>query len=347
MNKQVQTGGDHSTNIQAGQVSINQGISYEEARQIFKDLFKANYLQLSEEAFEKAFARLEEITEKFLKKLREQNEGGIERARDPDFQYALFTVQKEYARTGDKELGDLLVDLLVDRTKYENRSILEIVLTESLSVAPKLTNDQLAALSVIFIFKYTLNQKVNSLQTLGEYLDIYIAPFAEVISKNNSCFQHLEYSGCGSISIGSDDLAGILLKKYGGLFSKGFFQDDINNQNLVLPMASSLIVRCLHDPGKLQINAIREDVLREEATKENMDKDDVEKLVQLNNSFAMNRDEVRHYIEDFRPYMKNIFDVWINSFMKNMKLTSVGIAIGHANAKKMIGEFTDLSIWIN
>ncbi len=73
---------------------------------------------------------------------------GLENAENPDFQRALFTVQKEYALTGDDELGDLLVDLLIDRTKQDNRSLLQIVLNESLSVVPKLTNDQLAALSV-------------------------------------------------------------------------------------------------------------------------------------------------------------------------------------------------------
>lgn len=182
---------------------------------------------------------------------------------------------------------------------------------------------------------------------MGEYLDTCIAPFAEVITKNNYCYQHLEYSGCASISIGSTDILNIFLKNYGGLFSKGFYQDDINERQLILPMTSTMIVRCLHDPEKLQVNATREEVLREKAAKEKIDKDDVEKLVQLNNSNAMNSEEIRHYIEDFRPYMKNVFDVWINSFMKNINLTSVGIAIGHANVKRMIGEFTNLSIWIN
>ena len=48
-----------------------------------------------------------------------------------------------------------------------------------------------------------------------------------------------------------------------------------------------------------------------------------------------------------RPYMASMIDVWENSLMKNFTLTSVGIAIGHANVKKNLGEFTDLSIWIN
>jgi len=33
--------------------------------------------------------------------------------------------------------------------------------------------------------------------------------------------------------------------------------------------------------------------------------------------------------------------------MKKFTLTSLGIAIGHANIKRLIGEFANLSIWIN
>ncbi len=50
---------------------------------------------------------------------------------------------------------------------------------------------------------------------------------------------------------------------------------------------------------------------------------------------------------EIKPYMENVFDVWNNSLLKNMSLTSVGITIGHANIKRFVGEFSNLSIWIN
>jgi hypothetical protein len=45
--------------------------------------------------------------------------------------------------------------------------------------------------------------------------------------------------------------------------------------------------------------------------------------------------------------MDRVSEIWSGSSMKNFTLTSVGISIGHANIKKNLGEFTDLSIWIN
>lgn len=177
MNKQNQKGGDNSTNIQAGEVTVVQGLDYPQVREVALDVFRSNFYELSGQARDIATERAEKITEEFLEKLQRENPEGFKKAEDPDFQYALFTVQKEYARTGDEDLGDLLVDLLVDRSKQEQRNILQIVLNESLNVAPKLTDDQLAALAVVFIFKYTQNHSIGNHEMLGKNLDSHVQPF--------------------------------------------------------------------------------------------------------------------------------------------------------------------------
>lgn len=95
-----------------------------EARAIALDVAKATFYELSSVAKETANIRVEEITDQVIKKLENDYPAGLQKANDPDFQYALFTVQKEYARNGDKDLGDLLVDLLVDRSKQDQRDTL-------------------------------------------------------------------------------------------------------------------------------------------------------------------------------------------------------------------------------
>lgn len=346
MARQQQEGGDQSTNLQAENINIT-GLSYAEAREVALDVFKANFLELSELASSVARKRAEEITNKFLDQLKTQNKDGVQKAQDPDFQHALFTVQKEFARTGDEDLGDLLVDLLVDRTKHDNRTILQIVLNESLSVAPKLTKDQLAALSIIFIFRYTINKGINGIDALSHYLKQYIAPHAGLLSKNNACYQHLEFSGCGSISIGSTNLSEIFRNNYTGVLSKGFTAEDLENSKVSTPLDSPIFTKCLHDTTKFQVNAITEDILRNEAQKLNIDEEETNRLISFNKSFLMSPSETKEYLTDLHPFLANVFEVWEDSPMKNTSLTSVGIAIGHANVKRQIGEFTDLSIWIN
>ncbi len=57
--------------------------------------------------------------------------------------------------------------------------------------------------------------------------------------------------------------------------------------------------------------------------------------------------EIRDKCIEIRPYMRDLFTSWEKSPMQSFTLTSVGIAIAHANIKRLVGEFANLSIWIN
>jgi len=347
MRDQTQKTGDNSTNIQAGSITVYQGLSVTEVRQLALDVFRANFFELAGDARDVAKQRAEEVTEAFLKKLQQEHADGLRQAQEPDFQHAMFTVQKEYARCGDKDLGDLLVDLLVERTKHESRSILQIVLNESLSVAPKLTPDQLSVLSLVFLFKYTKQLGVHERQELLAYLDRYVAPFADSITDKVACYQHLEYSGCGTVGLGSNNLPLIFRIHYGALFSKGFEEPQLQSKQLSIPCSHPIFIPCVNDSTRRQVNGMNDEIIRSECKRLGISDDDAGKLVALHNEVLMNEDEIRTAICDERPFMRKVFNIWGTSSMSHFTLTSVGIAIGHANIKKNLGEFTDLAIWIN
>lgn len=344
---QNQKTGDNSTNIQAEKIDVRIGMTYSEVKEVALDVFKSNYLILSEEASKTALERSVEITEKFLNKLQEHNPIGISSAQDPDFQYSLYNLQKEYARYGDEEMGDLLVDLLVDRTKQPDRSILQIVLNESINVAPKLTLEQLATISIVFLVRYTINNGINNFNSLFEYFDSKLKPFSLNLIENAACFQHIEYCGCGSVGIGEVQILDIIKRNYKGLFSKGFTVEDVEKIGFDFSLISKCFTKCLHESTLLQIDAINETVFAEKAKTFNLSDDDVKKLIALEDSKLMNSEEIITFLVNNRPYLQKVFDIWKKSLIKNLTLTSVGIAIGHANIKRTIGEFTNLSIWIN
>lgn len=346
---QKQDVAEGSTAIQAGgDVTITKtGLTYAEVRDVALDIFRSNFYELSGIAKETAKARAEEITEAFLEKLQKENPAGLDKSYDPDFQYALFTVQKEYARNGDKDLGDLLVDLLVDRSKQEQRDILQIVLNESLSTAPKLTDSQLSALSVIFLFKYTQNSSVGNHKLLGEYFDKYIAPFVSKIVKNLACYQHLEYSGCGSIGLGANSLESILGNTYQGQFLKGFDKQEITDKGISIGPDPRFFITCLNDPLKVQVRANTQEHLEKAFDEHAITPEDRVKIIELFNVGKMSDTEIKEKCIEIRPYMEGLFEIWSASAMKNFTLTSVGTAIGHANIKRLVGEFANLSIWIN
>lgn len=347
---QSQDVGDGATAIQAGGnvTVINQiGLTRSEAREIALDVAKATFYELTGVAKDTASIRVEEITDLVIKKLEQDYPEGLQKAVDPDFQYALFTVQKEYARNGDKDLGDLLVDLLVDRSKQDKRDIIQIVLNESLNVAPKLTDGQLAILAIVFLFKYTQFFGVGNHHLLGQYFDRNVSPFAEKLVKNNASYQHLEFTGCGSISVLQSSLESLVGGVYQGLFMKGFDLSEIQSRGVTIGSDPRFFISCLNNPQKLQVNAINKEQLEKQLNTNQISSDDNAKIIALFDFEKMTETEIKEKCVNVRPYMANVFETWSDSPMKKFTLTSVGMAIGHANIKRLTGEFANLSIWIN
>jgi hypothetical protein len=335
-----------SVALQAGR-DINVGLSYTEVKEIALDVYKSNFYQLSGIAAKVAESRAEEVTDAYLAKLQLESPSGFSQAQDPGFQYALYTVQKEHARSGDKDLAELLVDLLVDRTKYEPRDFIQIVLDESLNTAPKLTNSQLATLATVFYLRYTKDLGLGTHESFGMILDKYLAPLLGSITNSTASFQHLEFSGCGAIAVTEITLEQIFAVNYQGLFMKGFDSSSIEELGPTIVNDSRLFIPCLNDQTKLQVKALSGDKLKDYLEQLQISEDVAVKIVALFDSNLMSHDEIRDKCISIRSYMTGVFEFWRNSPAKNFSLTSVGMAIGHANIKRFAGEFGDLSIWIN
>ena len=345
---QKQEAGDSSTNLQGKNITINQGISYTDAREIALDVYKANFLELYQEAAELARERAEELTDDFLIKLKEENEAAVSEMSSPGMQSALYEAQKQYAKTGDKNLEGLLVDILVERASTPERNIHQIVLDESLTVASKLTTEQMDALTVNFLLSKTKNHTLNNLEAISKYIDTDIIPFLTELSDTSSCYEHLEYVGCGSL-MGINrihSIEHIFRLHYPGLFSKGFdverFVKEIGN----VSDYNGLLMRCFHYPNLYQFTAIDTEVLNNISSERKLPDDVKSKMVTLFNSTLMNDNEIKDYLVKKRPELQTLFDLWKNSSISNFNLTTVGISIAHANYRRRTGVKLDLSIWI-
>lgn len=334
-----------SVALQAGR-DVNIGLSYSDVKEIALDVYRANFYQLSGLAKQVAASRAEEITCEFLDRLKLENPDGFRQVSDPGFQHALYTAQKEHARSGNKDLSALLVDLLVDRTKHQPRELIQIVLDESLSTAPKLTSSQVASLSAVFFLRYT-QINLGTHELLCEKLDSYLAPLLASITKRFASFQHLEFSGCGTIAVTEVSLEAIFKDRYRGLFAKGFDASTIEDQGVTLGNDPRVFIPCLNDQSMLQVNALNREGLDTYLKQLGVPTEDMTRINTLFDLNIMSNDEVREKCIALRSYMADVFDFWHDSAAKNFRLTSVGIAIGHANIKRFAGEFADLSIWIN
>lgn len=347
--KQQQKAGDQSTNVQAGAIIV-QGVSYDDARQIALDLYEANFARLAEQAADIARSRVESIIDRFLADLAERHPAGLESAYDPDMQYALLTAQRAYARSGDDDLQDILVDLLVERTKERDRSILQIVLNESIEVVAKLTTAQLAVLSTVFLLHYTRWENLASLDDFRTTLTRAICPFVPMLTDSATCYRHIEYVGCGTKGprdIGAIYVAQVFKRRYPGMFSQGFTEDDIGLLPTDPASVREMLIPCFHDPTKLQVNGIDDAAINRRAKDLGLDNQSLRALHQLHVSSQMNDSTAQKVLVDLVPCFAQLNAVWLNAAMSSLTLTSVGIAIAHANVRRVTGDDSDLSIWIN
>jgi hypothetical protein len=183
---------------------------------------------------------------------------------------------------------------------------------------------------------------------LETYLVDSVLPFVEGASRKNSAYQHLEFAGCGAIGIGEVNAPLPFLRSYPGIWSTGFTEDEIIATGLKLTpeQHAQVFVSCLHDSSLLQVNAMTEDTIDSTVARLDLTEDQGAQLKQLHNSHLMQPNQVRDYLVNALPKMADYFEVWEGTAMKNMSLTSVGIAIAHANVKRITGEDSSLSLWM-
>ncbi len=344
---QVSKSWDNSTTVQAEVVNIHWGLNYADVKTIALDIFNSNFLKLSQEALSTAVQRAEEITNDFILRLQEDKPSSLESVKDPGFQNALYEAQKSYAKTGDKNMADVLVDILVDRVEHQERNLKQIVLDESISVIPRLTSSQLDTLTIIFLLKYSIGGGINNFETLKDYLNVSIKPFTENLSKEHSHYQHLEFAGCGSISIGSIDIKDIFKNSYRGLFYKGFEKEEFEKEIWELAIFSNFISPCLNDKTKLQLSIVNESVLNDKIIEFKVNYTDAEKLKILFGQYILSNEEIEAKLMGLgNNFMAKLLYTRKNSAMGNMTLTTVGIAIAQANYRRKTGLTLDLSIWI-
>jgi hypothetical protein len=341
-----QEGGENSNNIQGQLITINQGITYQDAKDIALDVFKANYLELAAKAADTAKQRAEELIDDFLRKMKERNPQAINSMENPGMQYAIFTAQKEYAKTGDKDLSDILVDILVDRAAQEERNLKQIVLDESLSIVPKLTLSQMDSLTIIFMLSYASYSGITSLPLLKQWLEEHISPFTSLLSKEDSLYQHLEFTACASIGFGWNNIEELILKRYKGIFCKGFTKEQFETTGIQIDKYPSIIIPCLEDNSKFKLAAIDDEAFQKIAKKSCVQEAEINKLKPLMDNYQMNATEVKDFLKQQGDFMNSLFEVWDNSPLKSVTLTSVGIAVAIANLRRKTDITADLGIWI-
>ncbi|HBD9385720.1 TPA: hypothetical protein KLD75_000179 [Legionella pneumophila] len=345
-NKQIQKAGKESTNLQAqGNITINNGIGYDDVKQICCDLFRENFLSLQHEAENTIKQRLDEFTSNLIVALKNESQINLDAAKDPDLQFAIFTSQKEYARSGKVDLLNLLTNLLIDRFKSEGHDFKTIVLNEAIQVANKLTKQQLNIISLVFLSAESAKVIINIL-SFENYLKTFL-PFCENFRGGLYDFRHIEYVGCGNITFIGSKFTDHLKANYGGVLSKGFDLNEIQELPLTTEQFKRLIIPCLRNNKKFQINALNHTVLEDIGRQLGLDSEKIQILKKLQDDYLYTEEEILELLASISPLLLTLNTNWNTTHLGQLKLTTVGVAVAQANITRITGEKYELNTWLN
>jgi len=335
---------DSTAIIADGDVYV--GLTYEDAKNVALDTFRANFYELAGVAQTIVDERVEYITDKILEGLKKEHPDGLDQAQDPGFMSALYEAQMGYVKSGDEDLEKVLINLLVDRSKETSRNLKQLVLNEAIKTAERITAEQADILSLIFIITKTRNNRISSHQEFSDYFSQQVLPLL-VAPPNDTNLFHLSSTGCGDVLLGGFSLEGSFVTHYDGLFTKGFeLTEEISNK-LSRNTIDTLIRPCLNDNSKWQVNIVSKDKLDNYEPFLSIPPEEQEQIRELCSLGIMDHNEIRDKTIELLPAMKDLYEIWENTKLKLIRLTGVGIAIGHSNLIRKTGLAIDLNIWIN
>ncbi|HHW4399931.1 TPA: LPO_1073/Vpar_1526 family protein [Aeromonas hydrophila] len=345
---QRQEAGDGSTNYQAETITVVQGISYRDARDIALNVYQQNFIKLSEHAAQVALGRAEEFIDDFLGKIQSKNPALLEQMSQPSIQNSLYCAQKQYAVTGDKELKSLLLDLVVQRCEQEERSIHQIVLDEAIELAPKLTVEQMDALTLNFVVYRTVFYDIRSHEALLEHIRHQILPFTESLKLDTSCYEHLTYLGAATIEYTGQipQLYEGYQKTYGGLFSKGFDENDMKPLVDLDENVRKIIMPCINYPNLYQVSLLRHDELDAACEQFSISGSIKPMLKELTDKHIMSPQEIKELLLGKIPEIVALFKLWEGTRINKLFLTTVGIALAQANFQRRTGVELAINSWI-
>lgn len=343
---QRQQGGSDSTNLQAGHdLTVNYGISTEAALQIAEQVVERKLLELKLEAFTTVEMRLAEFRSEMVARITSLDARLLDSFKDPDIQLLLGEAQTIYARSGEPHVKRTLADLIASRCASEAGSVRAIATRQAIDSIKNLTLGQINALTILFILTQAKYPAIHNDASFQTWSSQSVEPFVDSLPVGDVEYSHLSSSGCANRRTGAIvDLAVVLTQTYPGLFQRGLSLNEVSDDLWDGCSPTELFIPCLNDPKKYQVNAIDMEAAAARATTVG--------LGDLSDKYAallhrtLDWDEVRAKACRLHPAWTKLFEIWTNTPLKSLAITTVGVVMAHCHYTSRTGLDVPLSIWL-
>lgn len=325
---------NQSTIVQAkGDINFN-GITAETAIEICKYVVKGELAVYTQDARVEAEKRLSDISEKTIDRITSLKEDLLHRFEEPAIQMALNETFKNYIASGNEELGENLIDLLIERLRVQDRTTEQSIIDEARNIIPKLSSNTVSLLAIMvfskLIFPYNKEQYDDLL--------LKLAPLTEKFKNINSLdIAHLKQVGCGygiSAFHVAESLEKDLLSIYDLFFRYNISLDELNDLFRKYSQQTTnsdllYILGLFSTEGQyVSFNVGSTKTVTEAFNQANKDK-----LIPLfedlkNKAIPFTEDEVRDYHIQKDARWQFAFEVFKNNQMTTFQLNPVGVYIG-------------------
>lgn len=328
---------NQSTIVQAkGDINFN-GITVETAMEICKYVVKAELAVYTQDARVEAEKRLSDITEKTIDRITSLKEDLLHRFKEPAIQMALNETFKNYIASGNEELGENLIDLLIERLNVQERTTEQSIIDEARNIIPKLSSNTVSLLAILvfsnLIFPYNKKQYDDLL--------LKLAPLVERLKNISSLdIAHLKQVGCGygiSAFHVVEPLEKNLLSGYDLFFRHNISFNELNEIFHKYPQLMNVSQRT-NLPYILQFFSTKGQYLSfnigsiKTVTKafNQANKDQLIPLFEdlKNKAIPFTEDEVRNYHIQKDARWQFAFEVFKNEQIRTFQLNPVGVYIG-------------------
>lgn len=189
--KQSQSGGDDSTNIQAGTIIVHVGIDEKRAREICQEMSFQLRKEYAQEALEIAGTRVAQFEDQLMPKM-QAVDGALEAFADPGFQLLLAEAQKTAAATERPADYDLLAELLIHRfQKGENRNM-RAGISRAVEVVDEISDEALLGVTVAHAVSTFLPTSGDVVQGLDVLDDLYRKLIYAALPGGRDWLDHLD-----------------------------------------------------------------------------------------------------------------------------------------------------------
>ncbi len=343
----AQKASDNALAIQsAGDTNIHVGLNYQDVRVMILDVCKAEFLpKLREEAKDIFEAGATTFLDTALRRFISSDPSRLQAFSDPDFQLLFVEAQANYARRQDSGTSDVTLDLLLDRAATKtDEDFKKVVLNAAVGTITKLTASQIDALTLAFVLTRTKALGVIGWEGLQRHIEKTISPFLEKASRRVAELSHLQYASCGALSSFGSNIFEKLRNDHPTAFSKGFSLETVQ-EAIGRDVPPGILVPSPFTEGLVDVPIIPDDIFKQFAVGLGLTESQAIQILDIRGKSLLSPEEVKTRIstwETGRKLIDYLDIIPINRFT----LTSVGIAIAHANFRRGTGENPDLAIWL-